>query len=254
MVKLLSLVRREVTFRPKETIQIPYEYNYDIMKSIYYYIAVADEQMEKFLHNKGYRVEEGHRYKLFNFTLLFKGAKFNKDHIEVDNKSEVILILSGKKEILSLILKGLIHIKQIRIDNNDIPLEDITNVKNILFKNIMLYKALSPIITTTKSDEGKTYSLKPYVDKYYINLAENLKKKYRLIYKEDFSGPLFFDIDDVLVMKTKSHVINEIYKKGYVYDIWVETTPKMQRIIYYLGLGENNSTGAGCLSLLRMGE
>lgn len=250
----MSLVRREALFRPKGTIRLPYEYNHDIMKSIYYYLSVADEQMEKFLHNEGYKVKEGHKYKLFNFTLLFKKAKFNYDHIEVDNNSDVILILSGKDEVISHILKGLVHIKQIRIGGNDIPLEDIVNVRNTYFNKIMLYKALSPIITTTRSDEGQVYSLKPYVDKYYINLAENLKKKYRLIYGEDFSGPLFFDIDDVLTMKTKSHVINNIYKRGYMYDVWVETTPKMQRVIYYLGLGENNSTGAGCLSMLRVGD
>jgi len=232
---------------------LPYDYNHDIMKSIYYYISVADEQMEKYLHNEGYKVESGHRYKLFNFTLLFKGARFKEEYIKVDSNSEITLILSGKDDVIKLILKGLVHIKQIRIQGNDISLANIVTVKNVNFKPIMLYKALSPIVTTTRTDDDKIISLRPYVDKYYINLADNLKKKYKLIYGEDFSGPLYFDIDDILVIKDRSHIINGIRKIGQLYDLWVETTTKMQRVIYYLGLGENNSTGAGCLSLLRAG-
>ena len=114
----------------------------------------------------------------------------------------------------------------------------------------MLYKAISPIVTTTINNNGYIVSLRPYVEKYYVNLANNLKKKYKIIYGEEFEKlPLYFDIDNVLDMREKSHVIKGIFKIGYLYDIWVETTPKMQRIIYYLGLGENNASGAGCMEI-----
>lgn len=254
MVKFMDLVRRKVIFKPNRKIQLPYNYNHDVMKAIYYYISIADKQQEKFLHEEGYRVEEGHRFKLFNFTLRFSGANFEKDHIEIGKNCDVILILSGVDEIINSILRGLLHIKQIRIGENDIPLVDIKKDGYKLFQDIMLYETLSPVVTTTKADNGYVLSLRPYVDKYYINLAENLMKKYRLIYNKDFNGKLYFDINDVLNMREKSHRIKGIYKIGYLYDMWVETTPKMQRIIYYLGLGENNSTGAGCMDILMAGD
>lgn len=250
----MSLVRRRVVFNPNKKVELPYNYNYDVMKAIYYYISIADEQQEKFLHEEGYRVEEGHKFKLFNFALRFSGANFKKDFIEVDENSNVILILSGVDDVINSILRGLLHIKQIRIDESDIFLVDIKKDGYKLFNNIMLYETLSPVVTTTKADNGYILSLKPYTDKYYVNLAENLIKKHRLIYNEDFKGPLYFDINDVLNMKEKSHRIKGIYKIGYLYDMWVETTPKMQRIIYYLGLGENNSTGAGCMDILMAGD
>lgn len=253
MVRFMNLVRRRVIFKPNEKIQLPYDYNYDVMKAIYYYISISDEQQEKFLHEEGYRVEEGHRFKLFNFALRFSDAEFKKDCIEIDNNSDVILVLSGVDETINSILRGLLHIKQIRINEHDMPLLDIKKDGFKPFENIMLYETLSPVVATTKADNGYILSLKPYVDKYYINLAENLMKKYRLIYDEDFKGPLYFDINDVLNMKEKSHRIKGIYKIGYLYGMWVETTPKMQRIIYYLGLGENNSTGAGCMDILMVG-
>lgn len=245
----MSLVRRTVVFKPTETISIPYEYQHDVMKSIYYYISIADQQMEKFLHDEGYKTDDRPGMKLFNFTLRFSKASFKSNSIEIGEDGLILLIISGRDDIINSILKGLLHIKQIKIDNCIIPLNDIENEKNIYFKNIMLYKSLSPIVTTIRNEHGYTVWLKPYLSKYYENLAENLKKKYKLIYGEDFNGALYFDIDDVLNMKGKSHTINNISKVGFLYDVWVETTPKMQRIIYYLGLGENNSTGAGCMSL-----
>lgn len=250
----MSLVRRSVVFKPEENIQIPYKYNHDVMRNIYYYISVINENMEKFLHNEGYRVENSFVYKLFNFTLRFTNANFEKEYIELNEDSTVTLILSGKDDILNTILRGLLHIRCIKIGNIEIPLKTIEKEKPPIFRKVMLYRALSPVVTTIKNENGYVVSLDPYVSKYYENLAMNLKRKYKLIYEEDFNGPLYFDINDVLTMREKSHDIKGIYKKGYLFDIWVETTPKMQRIIYYLGLGENNSTGAGCLSLLKVGD
>ncbi len=250
----MNLVRRKIIFKPDKKIELPYDYNHDVMKAIYYYISVVDEKQERFLHNEGYKVEDKHRFKLFNFALRFGNADFKKDFIEVNENSNIILILSGVDKVVNSILRGLLHIKQIRINDNYIPLYDIKKDGYKPFNKVMLYETLSPVVTTTMNDNGYTVSLKPYVDKYYINLAENLMKKYKLVYNEDFKGPLFFDINDVLNMKEKSHRIKGIYKLGYLYDMWVETTIKMQRIIYYLGLGENNSTGAGCMDILMVGD
>lgn len=243
----MEFARRNIKFKPDKKISIPYTYEYNVMQSIYYYIAVADSVFEKFLHNEGYRVEDGHIFKLFNFTLRFKNAVFKKEHIELNENGEITLIISGKKDIVKMILKGLLHIKKLKIGDTEIPLKDIEKDKNFKFKEIMFYRGLSPIIESTKDDEGKIVYLSPYESKYYINLANNLKRKYKLIYDEDFKGELFFDIDDALKIKKKSIKVKDFYSIGYIYDIWVETTPKMQKIIYYLGLGQNNSVGAGCL-------
>lgn len=254
MVKSMSLVRRTIVFKPKELVRLSYEYQHDVMKSIYYYLSIADEQKEKFLHNEGYKKDDRPGFKLFNFTLRFSKARFTKEYIEVDEDGLLLLIISGRDDIVNDILKGLLHIKNLRVSNCDIPLQDIENNKNAYFKDVMLYKALSPIVTTVRAENGYVVSLKPYTGKYYENLANNLKKKYEFIYEEEFRGELYFDIDDVLNMRQKSHKIKNIYKLGFLYDVWIETTPKMHRIIYYLGLGENTSTGAGCVDIKGVGR
>lgn len=252
----MQFARKIALFKVNENTQISYNYQYDIMKSIYYYISTADKILEKFLHDEGYRVKEGHKYKLFNFALRFENANFNKDYISLTEKSIIKLIISGKKEIVKNILKGLFHIKKIKIDKKEFILKDIVEDKKISFTNIMLYKCLNPVIESTKNDLSNIVYLSPYESKYYENLAKNLMKKYRLIYEEDFKEQLFFDIDDAFKIKRKCMTIKNVNMIGYTYDIWVETTPKMQKVLYYLGLGQNNSVGAGSVDFItsRKGE
>ena len=38
--------------------------------------------------------------------------------------------------------------------------------------------------------------------------------------------------------------------KGHTYNIWIQADKDMQKIIYYLGLGQNSSIGCGCLSII----
>lgn len=236
-------------FKASSKVTIPRDYEYNVMQSLYYYLSVADSMFEKFLHEEGYRIENK-TFKLFNFTLRFKNAAINKHTIDIDENGEIILILSGIEEIVSKMLKGLLHVKKIKLGDAEIPLMNIEADKKFKFQPIMFYKGLSTIVETTQNDDKEVIYLSPYQSKYYENLAENLKRKYKLVYNEEFKGKLFFDIDDPLKIKEKAIKIKDIYTHGYMYDIWVETTPKMQRIIYYLGLGQNNSVGAGCLSYI----
>lgn len=245
----MNFARRNVIFKPSSKVTIPRDYEYNVMQSLYYYISITDEVFEKFLHEEGYR-NTNKTYKLFNFTLRFKNATINKHTIDIDENGEMILVLTGKKEVVGKILKGLLHVKKIKLGKTEIPLSDIATDKKFKFQPIMFYKGLSTIIETTQNDNREVVYLSPYESKYYENLANNLKRKYELIYNEEFKGKLFFDIDDPLKIKEKSIKVKDIYSHGYMYDIWVETTPKMQRVIYYLGLGQNNSVGAGCLSYI----
>lgn len=243
------MIRQQVIFKPKSTIKLPYNYQYEVMKNIYYYISIADDVLSRRLHNEGYKSETGHIYKLFNFTLLFDKAKFTKDNIICNESSTVKLILSGKKDIIKKILKGLLHIKQIKINDIEIPLFTIENDKKVFFKPIMLYSALSPIVESTHNNNIIIY-LSPYESDYYKNLVENAKRKYQLIYNREYKGTIFFDIDDALEIKEKYIQIKNGGVKGYLYDVWIEAEPDMQKIIYYLGLGQNSSTGCGCLNFV----
>lgn len=244
------MIRKQVVFKANKEVKLKYAYNHDVMKNIYYYIQTADEVLGRRLHNEGFRSETGHIYKLFNYTLLFEKARFKHNGIYCNENTVIKLILSGQKDIIDRAIKGIMHIKKCRIGNIDLKLEDIRNDKKVFWKDITLYSALTGVVVCTKDDRGQVVYLTPYIGKYYRNLAENAKRKYKIIYGEEYTGVLFFDIDDALNIKEKYIEIKDGGVRGYKFDIWIECSKKMQKIIYYLGLGQNSSTGAGCLNFV----
>ena len=181
---------------------------------------------------------------------MFEGAEFLDRYIKCQGSTIIKLIISGKKDIIGDILKGLLHVKKMKVGNYELILEDIIDDKKIEFKNIMLYKSLSPIAETTQNDEGLIIALTPFEGGFYKNLVQNAKRKYKLIYNEEYEGPFYFDIDDSLKIKKKFIKFKDGGVRGYDFDVWVETKPSMQKIIYYLGLGQNSSIGLGCLSFV----
>ena len=246
------MIRKQIIFKTQDNVNLGYSYQYDVMKNIYYYLSVADSVLEKMLHNKGFKAESGHVFKLFNYSLLFDNVEFSSA-IKINNKSTVKLILSGKKDIVQKILKGLLHVKKMKIGDNELKLVNIEDDKKFRFNEVMLYKAISPIVETTLDDDKNVINLAPYDSSYFKNLAFNAMRKYELCFNRKFNNKIFFDIDDALKIKQKSFKIKDGYIHGHLYDVWIEATPEMQKVIYYLGLGQNSSTGAGMLTYITSG-
>lgn len=247
------MIRKQIIYKAPGDIKLDYNYNYDIMKNIYYYMSIADDVLHRRVHDEGYRVESGHVFKLFNFTLLFENADFNSKGVFCNESTRVKLIISGSKDIVKKILKGILHVKKLKIGESEIKLENIEDDKRVGFKEIMLYGALSPVVETTKHEvEGqlKKKYLSIYESEYYRNLSENAKRKYELVYGKPYEGNIFFDIDDALKVKEKSVKFKNEWIRGYKYDIWIEADQDMQKVIYYLGLGQNSSIGMGCLNFI----
>lgn len=244
------MIRKQINLTPESSGEITYNYQHDVLKNIYNLMKLADKKKAKMLHNAGYRVETGHIFKLFNYTLLFEDAVFTKTGIHCNKNTKIKLVLSGKKEIIENILKGFLSSPKLEIDGRFFNFESLQDDKKVNFQNVTFYKALSPIIVSTKNDKGSKEYLTPYNQKYFENLVNNLKRKYKLIYKKDYAGEIFFDIDNLLEMKEKFVRIKNGGVKGHDYSVWIQAEKEMQMIIYYLGLGQNNSTGCGCLSFI----
>lgn len=243
------MIRKQIIFQVEDKSEISYNYQHEILKNFYNLTKVADENKAKILHNKGYRLESGHIFKLINFTLLFENAIFTENNIVLTESTVIKLIMSGKKENIELFLKGLIVEQQMVIEDVILKFVGVIDDKKVFFKEVMLYKALSPIITTTKENLEKVY-LDPYQLQYYENLALNAKRKYKLVYGKEYEGEIFFEIDDLFIMKEKFVRIKQGGVKGHTYNIWIQADKDMQKIIYYLGLGQNSSIGCGCLSII----
>lgn len=244
------MIRKQIILKPDKNGEISYNYQHEVLKNIYKLMKLADEKKTKMLHNKGCRVDTGHVFKLFNYTLLFEDAIFTKTGITCNENTKVKLVISGKKEIIENILRGLLVSPKLEVDGFIFNFVKVVNDKRVNFEEVTFYKAMSPVIVSTKTDEGDKEYLTPYNPKYFENLANNLKRKYKLVYNKDYLGEIFFEIDDLLEMKDKFVRIKQGGVRGNEYSIWVQAEKEMQKIIYYLGLGQNSSTGCGCLSFI----
>ncbi len=244
------MIRKQIIFKPDKKISLSYNYQLEVLRNIYGYMSCVNQIKAKKIHNEGYRIKSGHKFKLFNFTMLFKNAEFNET-IHCNPNSTIKLILSGKKDILNLIIKGLLNIRKLEIDNNVLRLVNIEDDKKVNFANIMLYNTLSPIVTSTKEDDGKIKYLTIYDEGYFKNLANNAKRKYKLMYGKEYEDEIYFEIDDIFDVKDKFIQIKSGGLRGSEYNVWIEANKDIQKIIYYLGLGQNTSIGCGCLNLIK---
>lgn len=243
--------RYQILFKAKNSCRVEYSYNHEITKNIYKYVTNVDSDFSKQLHNEGFRHQDGHIFKTFNFSLLFNNVQFESNFISVEKDSIIKLIISGKNDIIQRIIIGLLNDKKLEINNNIFEFVSIENSRNIKFKETMLFRMLTPTIESTKDENNKIVYLSPYEDHYYKNIIDNANRKYELIYDTKYDGEMFFEPDNVIKIKEKSIKYKNIYLRGYKFDIWIQAKPKMQEIIYYLGLGQGSSQGAGCLSTLK---
>jgi len=244
------MIRKQIIFKTDNEVSLPYNYQLEVLRNIYKYISGVNQIKARQLHNEGYRTESGHRFKLFNFTLLFENAEFN-DTIHCNSNTIIKLLISGKKDILNLIIKGLLNLRELNVGDNTLSLVSINDDKRVDFANIMLYNTFSPVITSTKTDNSKVEYLTIYDKDYFKNLANNSQRKYKLMYGKEYEDEIYFEIDDIFDVKDKFIQIKKGGLKGSEYNVWIEATKEMQKIIYYLGLGQNNSIGCGCLNFIK---
>ncbi|MCG8541121.1 MAG: CRISPR-associated endoribonuclease Cas6 [Clostridia bacterium] len=243
----MNLSRHFIKIVGKESYKMTYNYQYNLMKLIYRALEVEDKKQAKYLHEKGHIVDNK-KFKLLNTYLLFSDVIFEKDYIDVCKGKSIELMISGDEDYINLILKGLIKLKEICICDCIFEIIDVRADKKIKFKKQMLYKILSQVIESTYNDRIKYLS--PYDMQFYSALAHNLKRKYRIVFNEEYKDEIYFDIENVLTIKKKKikNIKGKGYKTGYGnFNIWIEASRKMQKVVYYTGLGQANLLGAGTL-------
>lgn len=232
-----------------EDCMLNYNYQYGLLKTIYNAYSVQNEAKSKIFHEIGFQIENK-KFKLINSCLIFENSDFTPKGINLKKGDLIKIMLSGVEDVINEIVKGFIKLNEFGLDGCKFKLAGLTNDRKINFKRLMLNKVLTPVVESKYTDTGEIEYLSVYDNRFYETLAQNLKRKYKLVYNEEFKDELYFDIENILTVKKKS--INGIKNKGYLkgygnFNIWIETNIKMQKVAYYCGLGQNNMLGAGAL-------
>lgn len=250
------LTKKIIILKANEESSVRYNYNYEVMKMIYEAMTIQDANKALNIHDNGYKVGEK-KFKLFNFHLEFdEKVKYEKAHIALDKNSSLKLIISGINEVVNLILKGLVKQQGIMLNETFYKLVDVKNDKTIRFNNITLFKVRTAVVESVQDSNRRQVYTNVYQEEFYSSLAGNLKRKYKAVYKKDYEGELYFDIENLLNVKRKYIEIKpKSAVEGYSnFEIFIQADKDMQKIIYFLGLGQGNSLGFGSVSFISSRE
>jgi len=265
-------VRLALTLRPENSKLISANYNYSLSSAIYKLLKFGSPEFSKFLHDKGFVLNEK-QYKLFTFALRLGKIKIfnNVFHIK---QSRIKLFISSPKieDFVKNFVIGTFRFKKIELLANntlsDFLIEQAELVPEPNFYGKMRFLLLSPLILTTRKERNGV--MRQYFYRYDDDTNElerkvnhNLMNKYKLINGKDYTGSgveFNWDINYVnnkikqgkriskRVLITRE-IDNPISIIGMEAPFYLKGDIALMKIGYECGFGEKNSMGFGMASV-----
>lgn len=232
----------QLQLKPKTTLEIPLNYNYQLQSAIY--SKLREIGVSDFWHDLGFGDKEA--FKLFVFGPL-------KGNYKIEDK-KIIFDDTVSLEIRSSIFDFCDDFQRSIEKNTTFKFFDealsvcgasITN-RHINSKRV-IFKTASPIVLHTISGDGKTVYLKPESDEFLERLHENFYKKYYACYETEPPEIKIYllDIGKKVVTKYK-----EIWVTAYNCTLEVEGPYDALEFLYNSGFGERNSQGFGMVDII----
>lgn len=231
---------------------IPHGYNKAIAAMIYNKIGLYDSTFSKKLHDNGYKLDY-HKYKMFTFSSL-KGRiiGINSDGVLFGEKVH-LYVSSPIIRIIEAIENGIKLDKTIRLYNTLFECVNIERIKEpSVKKSPVIFKTISPIVASTKSDTGKKVYLLPQDPDFSRVLAKNLIRKSKLLgisidEEEALKKVKILPYSRMNIGSINFYGGRITYSKGYfVYHGPAE----LFNIGYRAGFGERNAQGFGMIEIL----
>lgn len=246
----MELTRKILIMEAASDISLDYNYHYELMKEIYTSLEISNPALALQIHEEGFRIENK-KYKLFTNQFFIENAQYTKNFIKIKKGMKCKLIISGLKEVVKNIVFGFLEKENLNLFNNKFKILNVENDKRIKFNKVTLYKVRNPIVATRQDENKHIIFVNPFEEDFYKILANNLKRKYKLIYNKDYHGELYFDIEDTFSVKKRliSNIKSKFMLIGYSgFELYLVADTDMQKVAYYCGLGSNNVLGMGAVT------
>lgn len=262
-------MRIEVTLQPeKSKYIIPINYNYPLSAAIYKVFANSGPRFAEWLHLKGFSIDDGKRFKFFNFSRLnFEEMTIHKNSIIGEGLVRFNLSSPIEDTLVLNFINGLLSSKGIYIGSN----ESGTNFKVLsasikpipVFDFDMKFIMQSPTVVSIKNSADRIIYLKPSDIEIKNALAINLKNKYKVLFNKTYHEFLDIQLDldyiqkkggDEAVMKLitiKENTSSQAKIKGFMTPFRIIADPKLIKLAYYCGIGEKNSLGFGAIEVIK---
>lgn len=245
---------------------LPLNYQYELSAATYHILASANEEFAEWLHENGFRMDNGKQFKLFTFSRL------NPEKFRILRQSNQLELLSDKVEWQISFLpehstqnfvEGLFQKRVFEVGNKQsvvqFQVDSIEMLPSPEFTDMMTFEALSPIFVSKKLDDGRDYypqNAEEFANAPWVRerLFKNLLDKYEAFYGKEFEGERFFEMMTLtdpksVLVSIKANTRYETRVRGFRCRLALHCPADLLRIAYESGLGEGNSQGFGCLGI-----
>jgi len=270
-------LRVKITALAKHPADIEFNYNYALHSAIYKLIEKSSSEYSQYLHEKGFINEKlKKRFKLFTFSkLFFRPAMIRKNGFS--QVREISFIFSTPIEqsyehlILGLFSDQTIHLN-ISHKKINFSVTQIEALPEPLFNKDCKFICLSPIAVSTQREKPDTTLEQHYLDymnpeerEHFIeNIKKNLINKYHTFYNKNYNNQsqefnFSFDINYITKRQGKISKLIHFKKidnnirtkiKGFEAPFKIIADPKLMKIGYDAGFGNDNSAGMGCVEFI----
>ncbi|MCK9450363.1 MAG: CRISPR-associated endoribonuclease Cas6 [Bacteroidales bacterium] len=248
---------------------LPVNYQYPLSAWIYKTIHEGDHAFARFLHETGFKIG-GAAYKFFTFSrLLFPhhGFVMQGDRMKLLTDRAELVVSFLAPEAMQHFVSGLFSLQHFRIGDKksavSFRVEKVEALPLPLFKSTMMYRTLSPLLVSYKTeDQRNAHYFDPHESEYNSIFLNNLRQKaasaigHGLI--QNFApgdGKLSFKPSDskpksnLLIIKADTPAETRI--RGFMYSFELTAPPLLHKIGFLGGFGEKNSLGLGCVSIIK---
>ena len=242
---------------------LPFNYQYEQSAVIYRILAQADKQYSAWLHENGYMLENGKKFKLFCYSPLLP-SKFRpltkEGCLEIISDDVVWYISFIPERSTSEFIQGLFDRQSFVIGNRHHKVAfDIVGVEAMPSAKVseeMIFKALSPVCIK-QDDDGRVAYLSPDSQLFKQGIYKGLVSRYESIHGHPFEGD-DSEFDFQVVDKTiKSKLIAikadtkaETRVRGFVFDFTMKAPAELMQIACEGGIGEQCSQGFGFIKTM----
>lgn len=240
---------------------LPINYQYAQSALIYKTLARSNAEYATWLHENGFSLENGKRFKLFTYSRL----KIEKRQIIPQEQRIRILCDMVEWQISFLpevsterFIQGLFANQTIEIgDKNSVVQFHIRSVEVLPppeYAEEMQFSTMSPIcLRCNHADSGRTEYISPSDPRAKTAILTGLLSRYEAFYGKPFDAKPF-DFDFVVLIEPKSVLVTikadtpeETKVRGYMCKFKMKAPKELMRIMYESGVGEECAQGFGCV-------
>lgn len=243
--------------------RIPLNYQYPLASWVYRVIGQADQSYSEFLHEKGHAAS-GRTYKLFTFSQLdFKPYIIENSAIRVLGNTLSLNVRFFVDSSMEHFITGLFRQQHFELGDRDHQVAmEVTNIQTVPaphFNTTQRYHCLSPIVASTKRDDGSVAYLSPADPRFGKILLKNLQRKKMAAVPEGFEHeetPVTGHFRLLNTPRKKGIEIKAGTREatkviGHLFHFELTAPVEFHEVGYYAGFGEKNSMGFGCVELLK---